>query len=78
MCAVGGQRKHEDRRAADFQVFAHSRKLVKRGGKEKITLVFGSFLFLVWRKWGLLLQSAIHSDVPKLSPLCFDAREEGM
>lgn len=69
LCTAEGQYKQEDRHATDFQVFANSQKLVKRGGKEKITPVLRFFLFLVWRKWGLLLQSIIHSDVKKLSPL---------
>lgn len=44
MCVVEGQRKQEGRRATDFQVFANSQKLVKRGGKEKITPVLGLVL----------------------------------
>lgn len=73
MCAVEGQYKQEDRHATDFQVFAHSQKLLRRGEKEKITSVSRSFFLPIWSKWGLLLQSVIHSDVQKPLPLCFAA-----
>lgn len=71
MCTIEGQCKQEAWHATDIQIFACSQKLVMNGGKEKITPVLGSFLFLVWRKCGLLLQSVTHSDVQKLLPLCF-------
>lgn len=71
MCTIEGQCKQEGWHATDFQIFAYSQKLVMNGGKEKITSVLGSFLFLVWRKCGLLLQTVIHSDVQKMLPLCF-------
>lgn len=71
MCTIEGRCKQEGRRATDFQIFAYSQKLVMNGGKEKITPVLGSFLFLAQRKCRLLLQSVIHSDVQKLLPLCF-------
>lgn len=75
-----GQYKQEDRHSTDFQVFANSQKLVKRGGKEKITPVFwyggsgGCFyraLFTVtWRSCHLLLCCVKAGYARKLQTQC--------